>query len=77
MAIKFQERESSVVKAKPMYGALEIRECIFCGGKAVLAKGRYKIYMFCSHCDKVYQVKQQEIMAGSIIIHQDTVESIS
>ncbi len=67
--MEFQERESSVVKAKTLYGSLKIRECKFCGGKAVLAKGRYKTYMFCCHCDKVYKVKQQEIMAGSMLVN--------
>jgi ssDNA-binding Zn-finger/Zn-ribbon topoisomerase 1 len=69
LAIKIQERESSVVKAKTLYGSLTIGECKFCGGEAVLVKGRYKTYMFCSHCDKVYKVKQQEMIAGSMLLN--------
>jgi len=57
LAIEFQEIESLVFEAKTLYGALKIIECKFCSRKAVLAKGRYKTYMFCSHCDKVYKVK--------------------
>ncbi|MFC2016269.1 hypothetical protein ACFLUF_00995 [Chloroflexota bacterium] len=56
-----RERESSVAKVKTLYGSLTIRECKFCGGEAMMAKGRYKTYMFCSHCDKVYKVNNKKL----------------
>ena len=61
-------RESSIEKAKSSYGSLFIGKCRSCGGEAVVAKGRYKTYIICSHCDKVYKVKQHEIMAGLITV---------
>ena len=58
LAAKNEEKEPIGIKAITLYGSLTIGECKFCGGKAMLAKGRYKAYMFCGHCDKVYKVKQ-------------------
>ncbi len=68
MATRMQKRESTVVKVTTLYGSLFIGVCKFCGGESVLAKGRYKTYMFCSYCDKVYKVKQQKIVASSKLL---------
>ena len=50
------KKRKSKFPAANSYGSLNIGVCRYCAGETIIAKGRYKAYMFCIHCDKVYKI---------------------